>query len=187
MTVEPDAMPRVAGFNVPRDLYCVALAPAPLFGMPNPASRPREAWQALAAAGARGVLCLAGESPGYDPSPLELIGAVALEDLFYGGPPRDPTAELELVRRQVDLVLDRLEAGAGVVVHCVGGTGRTGTVLGCVLVRLGHEPGRVVEYLDGVHRARGRAGWPEAEWQADVVRAAMKQPAGRRAVETRPR
>ncbi|MCC7386061.1 MAG: hypothetical protein IT384_29705 [Deltaproteobacteria bacterium] len=180
-------MPRVAGFNVPRDLYCVALAPAPLFGMPNPASRPREAWQALAAAGARGVLCLAGESPGYDPSPLELIGAVALEDLFYGGPPRDPTAELELVRRQVDLVLDRLEAGAGVVVHCVGGTGRTGTVLGCVLVRLGHEPGRVVEYLDGVHRARGRAGWPEAEWQADVVRAAMKQPAGRRAVETRPR
>jgi len=172
VTLEPDAMPRVAGFNVPRDLYCVALAPAPLFGMPNPASRPREAWQALAAAGARGVLCLAGESPGYDPSPLELIGTVDLEDLFYGGPPRDPLAELELVRRQVDRVLDRLEAGAGVVVHCVGGTGRTGTVLGAVLVFLGKEPGSVIEYLDRLNSARGRPGWPEAPWQADVVRAA---------------
>jgi len=173
VTLALDAMPRVAGFDVPRDLYCVALAPAPLFGMPYPASRAREAWQALAAAGARGVLCLAAQSPGYDPSPLELIGAVQLEDLFHGGPPHDPTAELELVRRQVDRVLERLMGGAGVVVHCAGGTGRTGTVLGCVLVRLGHEPGRVVEYLDGVHRARGRAGWPEAEWQAEVVRAAV--------------
>lgn len=171
-----DAMPRVAGFDVPRDLYCVALDPAPLFGMPYPGNRAREAWQALAAAGARGVLCLAGESPGYDPSPLELIGAVDLEDLFHGGPPHDPTAELELVRRQVDLVLERLTAGVGVVVHCAGGTGRTGTVLGCVLVRLGHEPPHVIEYLDGVHRDRGRAGWPEAEWQAEVVRGARTAP-----------
>ena len=176
MTLAIDAMPRVAGFDVPRDLYCVALDPAPLFGMPYPGNRAREAWQALAAAGARGVLCLAGDSPGYDPSPLELIGAVDLEDLFHGGPPHDPTAELELVRRQVDLVLERLTAGVGVVVHCAGGTGRTGTVLGCVLVRLGHEPRRVIEYLDGVHRARGRAGWPEAEWQAEVVRGARTAP-----------
>ena len=176
MTLALAAMPRVAGFDVPRDRYCVALDPAPLFGMPYPGNRTREAWQALAAAGARGVLCLAGESPGYDPSPLELIGAVDLEDLFHGGPPHDLTAELELVRRQVDLVLERLTAGVGVVVHCAGGTGRTGTVLGCVLVRLGHEPRRVIEYLEGVHRARGRAGWPEAEWQAEVVRGARTAP-----------
>ncbi len=171
MTLAVGEMPRVAGFDMPRDLYCVALAPAPLFGMPHPASRAREAWQALATAGARGVLCLAGENPEYDPSPLELIGAVELEDLFHGGPPRDPTAELELVRRQVDRVLDRLTAGAGVVVHCAGGTGRTGTVLGAVLVCLGNEPGSVIEYLDRLNRARGRVGWPEAPWQADVVRA----------------
>lgn len=101
------------------------------------------------------------------------MGAFELEDLFHGGPPRDAAAELELVRRQVNSVLQRLTAGARVVVHCAGGTGRTGTVLGCVLVRLGHEPERVVEYLGGVHRARGRAGWPEAEWQAEVGRAAV--------------
>ncbi len=148
MTLALDAMPRVAGFDVPRNLYCVALAPAPLFGMPYPTSRAREAWQALAAAGARGVLCLAGANPEYDPSPLELIGAVELEDLVYGGPPRDPTAELELVRRQVDRVLDRLTAG------------------------LGNEPGSVIEYLDRLNRARGRVRWPEAPWQANVVRAA---------------
>lgn len=164
------SMPRVAGFDVPRDLYCVALEPAPLFGMPYPASRSHEDWQALASTGASGVLCLASQTPGYDPSPLELIGAAELEDLFHGGPPRDPTAELALVRGLVDRVFERLAAGTGVVVHCAGGTGRTGTVLGCVLVRLGAEPGRAVEYLDGVHRARGRAGWPEAEWQAEVVK-----------------
>lgn len=38
MMLAIDAMPRVAGFNVPRDLCCVALEPAPLFGMPYPAS-----------------------------------------------------------------------------------------------------------------------------------------------------
>ncbi|MCC6899942.1 MAG: tyrosine-protein phosphatase [Polyangiaceae bacterium] len=167
-------MPRVAGFDMPSDLYCVALAPAPLFGMPYPVRLGREGWEALSAAGARGVLCLAGERPRYDPAPLEQIGAVDLDDLVDGDLPRDPATEVVLVRQQVDLVLDRLAQGMGVVVHCAGGTGRTGTVLGAVLVRLGHDPERVLEYLDGLHRARGRAGFPESEWQAEQVRGAPR-------------
>lgn len=74
------------------------------------------------------------------------------------------------IDRAVHATLALLRAGEGVVVHCLGGTGRTGTVLGCVLVQLGHDADEVVRYLDGLHRSRSRAGWPEAAWQADVVR-----------------
>jgi protein-tyrosine phosphatase len=63
-----------------------------------------------------------------------------------------------------------LQAGDGVVVHCAGGTGRTGTVIGCVLRLLGVAAVQVISYLDHLHQARGRSGWPEAEWQSQVVR-----------------
>ena len=54
----------------------------------------------------------------------------------------------------------------------MGGRGRTGTVIGVALVTLGHDPDKVVDYLDRVARARGRRGWPESPWQAAVVRSA---------------
>lgn len=165
-------MPRLPGFDTPEDLYCVTLEPAPLFGMPYPSGRLREDWSALFDAGARGVLCLADERPRYDPAPLALIGAVDLQDLVSGGPPRDAVLELGLVREQAELVLTKLARREGVVVHCAGGRGRTGTILGCVLVRLGHEPAEVIAYLDALHQARGRSGWPESEWQSETVRGA---------------
>lgn len=161
-------MPRVPGFATPGDLYCVTQAPAPLFGMPYPW---RVDWRGLYGAGVRGVVCLASAHPDYDPSPVELIAAVELTDLIGGGPPPDPAAELTAIRAQVDVVVAHLERGRGVAVHCVGGRGRTGTVLGCVLVRLGHAPAEVVRYLDALHRTRGKSGWPEADWQAGVVEA----------------
>ncbi|MCC7386060.1 MAG: hypothetical protein IT384_29700 [Deltaproteobacteria bacterium] len=172
MMLELDAMPRVPGFVTPAQLYCVALDPAPLFGMPYPMRRPPADWQALFDEGIRGVLCLAGERAHYDPAPVELIGAVELDDLVEGAPPPDPEAELALIRRQVDLVLERLARREGVVVHCAAGRGRTSTVLGCALVRLGEDPVRVMDYFDRLHKARGRSGWPEKKWQAAVLRGA---------------
>lgn len=170
--LELGAMPCVPGFSTPEELYCVALEPAPLFGMPHPMRRPPQDWQASFDAGIRGVLCLSGERAHYDPGPVELLGAVELEDLFEGDPPVDPRAELALVRRQVERVLERLAKREGVVVHCAAGRGRTSTVLGSALVRLGEEPKRVIDYLDRLHKRRGRSGWPEAGWQASVVRGA---------------
>ncbi len=46
-----------------------------------------------------------------------------------------------------DLVLEvtsRLRAGEKVIVHCLGGLGRTGMLVGCVLVELGLEPEEAV-------------------------------------------
>ena len=70
-------------------------------------------------------------------------------------------------------VVEHITRGIGVAVHCMGGRGRTGTVLGVALVRLGHEPDTVVDYLHRVAVGRGRRGWPESAWQADTVRGTM--------------
>jgi protein-tyrosine phosphatase len=162
-------MPSVPGFEVPGDLYCVAREPAPLFGMPFPSGRSPADWQSLHDAGVRAVLCLHGDSVPYDPRPLEIAGAMDLEDLVGGGVPTDPERELARIREAVSFTRERLERGEGVVVHCIGGRGRTGTVLGCVLVRLGFGADGVVRYLDELHRGRGKAGWPESEWQHEIV------------------
>ena len=51
----------------------------------------------------------------------------------------------------------------------MGGRGRTGTVIGATLVRLGHDPETVVAHLNRLAVARGRRGWPESPWQAEVL------------------
>jgi hypothetical protein len=161
-------MPPVAGLLVPSRFYTVTKDPAPLAGMSVPdRSTP---WPALHAAGFRHVVCLTTKDPGYDPTPLSPLHSVRLEDLAGGHPPTDPEREAELISKAAAAALSRLRAMEGVVVHCLGGTGRTGTVLGCILRRLGHTGPDVVGYLDRLNRdGRGRNGWPEAEWQARLV------------------
>jgi hypothetical protein len=135
--------------------------------MASPA--PTTPWPALHAAGVRHVVCLTAAKPGYDPRPLRLAHAVGLQDLVDGSGPREPVAEERLVWAAVEVVLDLLAAGEGVVVHCAGGTGRTGTVIGAVLRALGAPAETVLRDLDALHRARGARGWPESPWQAEVV------------------
>ena len=150
---------------VPAELYWVSREPTPLAGMGYPA---RTDWAQLHRAGLRHVVCLTHDDARYDPAPLS-VTAIGLEDLYVKPGPADPERERALVLRAADATVARLEAGEGVVVHCRGGRGRTGAVLGCALVRLGHDPSQVVTYLDALHRWRGKHGWPESPWQARVV------------------
>jgi len=154
---------------VPESFYLVTRDPAPLAGMEYPRWG-GFSWEALAVLGITHVVSLVGESLGYDPSPIRSSFCVRLQDLFGGVLPADPVVEEERIREAATDVLEHLRRGEGVAVHCEGGTGRTGTVLGCVLRGLGHEPGVVEAYLDRLMKARGRPGWPESEWQAAVVR-----------------
>jgi protein-tyrosine phosphatase len=130
----------------------------------------RMPWRRLYGLGFRHVVCLCGEHVDYNPAPLRMLRRVEMEDLHHGNDPRDPAMNERLVRESVDLINDCLEKGEGVAVHCVGGTGRTGTVIGCVLRSRGYSAGEVIAYLDDINKLRGRRGWPEAPWQADMVR-----------------
>jgi hypothetical protein len=38
------------------------------------------------------------------------------------------------------------------------------------LRELGYEGQVVVKYLEEIHCSRGRQGWPESTWQAEIVR-----------------
>jgi hypothetical protein len=166
--LQPRDMPAIPGLAVPYDFYWVLQHPAPLAGMPYPAAR--TPWHGLAAAGFRHVICLEGQGQAYDPSPLTVSHHVSLEDLYGGGMPRHPEQEEERIHAAARAAVSRLQAGEGVVVHCAGGTGRTGTVIGCVLRISGVAAAQVITYLDHLHQARGRAGWPESPWQSQVVR-----------------
>jgi protein-tyrosine phosphatase len=151
---------------VPDELYWVARTPVALAGMKSPG---RADWSLLSAAGIGHVVCLTHDVATYDPVPCT-VTAIKLQDLVSGGAPDNPERERMRVFEAAADVVTHIERGIGVAVHCMGGRGRTGTVLGVALVRLGHEPEAVVTYLDAMARARSKLGWPESPWQAEVVR-----------------
>lgn len=162
-----EEMPSVRGITVPEDFYVVLASPALLAGMRRPLGN--TPWSKMSELGFRHVICLAEGEP-YDPSPMNLAYNAVLEDLELGNPPKDPDREESLIRDAVEVAVTHINAGDGVVVHCAGGTGRTGTVIGCVLRELGIQGQTVVRYLDDLNRrGRGRPGWPESDWQAELV------------------
>lgn len=141
-------------------LFVFTETPAPLAGMPYPG--PDVDWQALHDRGFRLVVRL---HPGdYDPAPLD-VRDVTLTDLDGGFVPDDPDAEAERVWAAARIAADAVERGTGVVVHCVGGTGRTGTVVACALRLLGRSADEAVATVQA-HRPK----WPESPWQEQLVR-----------------
>jgi hypothetical protein len=159
-----DGIP-IDGIDSPHEFYWVLGQPTPLAGMKYP--RSGFPWATLFSVGFKHVVAL---HPGsYDPAPLTLLFNEPLPDLVSGGPPRNADIEEQLVRSAAKATIEALRSAQGVVIHCVGGRGRTGTVLGCVLREFGYETKATIAYLNRVHRARGKPGWPESGWQGDVV------------------
>ena len=157
---------KIDKIEVPEQVYWVIASPTPLAGMKYPG--PSFPWQSLKEAGFSQVVSLHGEP--YDPTPLTMAFAERLEDLVNGNPPANEVKEEQRIKRAVAATLAALQSGKGVVVHCAGGRGRSGTVLGCVLRDLGFEAKEIIEFLNRVHHARGRPGWPESPWQSALVR-----------------
>ena len=74
----------------------------------------------------------------------------------------------------LDLIDRHLQHGCNVYVHCWGGIGRTGTVVGCWLSRHGYaRPGEVLDLLQGLrssgNRKSGRIPSPQTGAQRSMV------------------
>lgn len=163
--IDPTQGRSIAGVQIPIEFYWVLDKPAPLAGMKYPGSN--FPWAKVHAAGFSQVVSL---HPGdYDPSPLHILFSEYLQDLYGSGFPAKPQFEKERVTEAVGLILSALRVSEGVVVHCMGGRGRTGTVLGCALRELGYKADIVVQFLDRIHKSRGKPGWPESHWQEELV------------------
>ncbi|HSO28017.1 MAG TPA: tyrosine-protein phosphatase [Anaerolineales bacterium] len=162
--ISPAHMPQPADLSVPGEFYVVLPG---LAGMPYPVEN--FPWVAVGEMGYRYVVDLTGQSS-YDPAPLEQLASVRLQDLFQGGSPHNPQPEAAKIHALVRQIEPLWRAGDGIVIHCAGGRGRTGTVIGCLLRSLGYDADTVIAYLNDLHQARGREGWPESVWQSDLVR-----------------
>ncbi len=84
--------------------------------------------------------------------------------------PRNP----EQMAKTLDSIDGALDAGKTVYVHCWGGVGRTGTVVGCWLVRHGHSGEdalrQIAEWWQGVEKASWHPRSPETFEQQAYVR-----------------
>ncbi len=95
---------------------------------------------------------------------------------YYHRPIRDlHITTAEQMAETLDLIDSEIAVGRTVYVHCRGGIGRTGTVVGCYLARHGTATGEdalaFVRVL-GRETPHGRNGWqsPETTEQIDMVR-----------------
>lgn len=160
----PDALvpPREA---VQGDLWWALRGARRLAGMAAP--RADSNFARRFTAGLTHVVSLVGSTT-YDPTPLT-HSSYGLEDLYGRATPADITAERTRITAASSAVRDLLDAGQGVLVHCLGGTGRTGTVIGAVLCSYGIDPAETAAWLDAVHKLRGQSGWPESPWQRTAL------------------
>ena len=79
-------------------------------------------------------------------------------------PLRDFTApRRDEMREILDLIDSELAAGGVVYLHCYGGIGRTGTVVGCYLVRHGTPPEDAIEAIGRLRAETPTADWPSPE------------------------
>jgi protein-tyrosine phosphatase len=79
----------------------------------------------------------------------------------------------EQMSETLDLIDSELERGEVVYVHCWGGRGRTGTVVGCWLVRHGSSGEEALATIKSLRQAIPRAAWqrsPETGDQRQFVR-----------------
>jgi len=156
--------------NESMGLYGFKLDNVYLAGMPIP--QDDFLWQKLRDFGISFILCLTHQQAPYDPTPVKLLDAKELDDQNHGLGPDDPEAEEKLIRDLAAQVCSKLEQGESVVIHCVGGTGRTGTLMAAVLRNMGYSYEQVESAMLEANQLRGKGdkGWPESQWQKELIR-----------------
>jgi len=142
---------------------------------------PRSASHKIASLWKVGIDCLvdlteSGELQPYLPRWRQMIESGEESPEYFRMPIRDlsiPSSpdQMILILNQIDIALS---AGRTVYVHCWGGVGRTGTVIGCWFVRHGATGEEALARLRGLWRGmekiHRRPDSPETQQQKDYVR-----------------
>jgi hypothetical protein len=113
-----------------------------------------------------------GELRRYDTLLYELARNRGIEARYARMPIPDlGIPEVWHMEAMLGLITSQMEQGHGVYVHCWGGVGRTGTVLGCLAVERGMAQEAVLEELAYLRSGTKRAGRisPETDEQRDFV------------------
>lgn len=136
-------------------------------GLPSSAAQVR--W--LKKHGVKSILTLREE-----PLPKEYIDGTGMNYMHVRMSDHDPPSQ-EALSKAVAHVRSEIERGNSVMVHCLAGQGRTGTVISCYLIQYqDREPADVLEQL-----RKARPGSVESSQESAVyeyarrVRAAKKQ------------
>lgn len=78
---------------------------------------------------------------------------------------------VKFMKDTLDLLDELISAGTKTYIHCLGGIGRTGTVVGCYLVRHGRKPNEALDWL--TYLRRNTPDWwyssPESTAQKDMI------------------
>ncbi|HEY9527529.1 MAG TPA: hypothetical protein VIR02_10620 [Anaerolineales bacterium] len=111
---------------------------------------------------------------------LEQARAYNVEAVYYRFPIGDfglPTPER--MNDILNTIEERLQAGRRIYLHCWGGIGRTGTTVGCYLVRQGKTAEQALEQLSawwrGVPKSQFHHRSPETREQVNFIHTWAKQ------------
>lgn len=141
-------------------------------GMPLPGDND-DLWTAMAEKGIGKILCLTHDKAPYTPQKgISFIKEKQLLDHFDDVPAGDLDKEAEIIMDLAKRGVESLKKGESLVAHCKGGTGRTGTTIGVILRLLGYGWEETEAALIGANKLRGKfpGGWPESEWQRELVK-----------------
>ena len=93
---------------------------------------------------------------------LDRASRSGFECLWFPIPDGTAPANLEETALLVARMLERLAAGRTVIVHCLGGVGRSGTIAACALVGAGRDPRGALELVRAGRAAAATAPGQEA-------------------------
>jgi protein tyrosine/serine phosphatase len=99
---------------------------------------------------------------------LESVSAergISCKRLRFGVRDRDVPTQ-DLLAKIVATIRDEIAAGRPVYVHCWGGIGRTGTIIGCWLVEAGLSGEEAIQKIVDLRRAAGDRPWQSPETEA---------------------